>query len=271
MFKRFGISLSIGVSRESLTAVRLSRWRGPAMTVLGERALQAGEADNPAQLGAALRALLAGSDCAHLPLSVVLADDLVRMWQVTPPQGATRMADIEAACALRFQTLYGESLSTWQMACAPDARSGFFAAAMPRQLFNVIAAFAQEGKMPLVSIASQFIVAFNSWRNSLQSDAWFVMGHAGLLTLGVHDGQQLQAVRSMPIPTDASADWLRAQVEREALRLDLPRPQSLQGCGQLPPVWFDGGDLPMTRLDQARRGLPAQTNGAALAQTGARA
>src|SRR4051812_13613135 len=98
MLKRFGLSLSIGVSRESLTAVRLSRWRGAPVTVVGERALQAGEVDDPVQLGAALRALLAGQDCAHLPLSVVLADDLVRLWQVTPPQGATRVADIDAAC-----------------------------------------------------------------------------------------------------------------------------------------------------------------------------
>jgi hypothetical protein len=270
MFKRMGLSLSIGVSREALTVVRLSRWRAEA-TVLGERAMQAGEADNPVQLASALRALLAGHDCAHLPLSVVLADELVRLWQVTPPQGAIRSADLDAACAMRFQALYGESLSNWQLACDPDARSPFFAAAMPRQLVEVLSAVAQEGQMPLVSIAPQFIVAFNHWRKHLQDGAWFALGHAGLLTLGIHDGQQLQAVRSIPVPPDAGKAWLDAHIDREALRLDVTRPQALQACGQLPQAWFDGGELPVTRLDQARRGMPVASNGSALAQTGARA
>ncbi len=271
MLKRVGISLSIGVSRESLTAVRLSRWRGAPATVLAERALQAGQADDPTQLAAALRALLAGHDCAHLPLSVVLADDLVRLWQVTPPQGASRMADIEAACALRFQTLYGEPLANWRLACAPDARSPFFAAALPRAVYDVIAAFADEGAMPLVAMAPQFVAAFNRWRKDLRADAWFALVHGGLLTLGAHDGQQLLAVRSMPLAPEAGAAWLRAQLEREALRLDLPCPQAVQGCGQLPQAWLDDDDVAVTRLDQARRGMPAASDGAALAQTGARA
>jgi hypothetical protein len=271
MLKRFGISLSVGVSRESLTAVRLSRWHGAPATVIAERALQAGQADDPVQLAAALRALLAGQDCAGLPLSVVLSDDLVRLWQVTPPQGASRMSDIEAACALRFQTLYGEPLSNWRLACAPDARSPFFAAAMPRAVYDTVAAFAEESAMPLVAMAPQFVTAFNRWRKELRADAWFALVHGGLLTLGAHDGQQMLAVRSMPMPADAGATWLRAQLEREALRLDLPCPQSVQGCGQLPQAWVDGDDITVTRLDLARRGMPAQSNGAALAQTGARA
>ncbi len=271
MLKRFGISLSIGVARESLTAVRLSRWRGAPATVLAERALLAGELEDPVRLAAALRALMAGQDCAHLSLSVVLADDLTRLWQVTPPQGATRMADIEAACALRFQTLYGESPASWRMVCAADARTPFFAAAMPRTLFDTIAAFASESGMALIGLAPQFVTAFNYWRKELRADAWFALAHDGLLTLGAHDGERLQAVRSVPMPLDADATWLRAQLEREALRLDLPLPQSVQGCGQLPHGWSDSGAISVSRLDQARRGMPSPSNGAALAQTGARA
>ncbi len=271
MLKRFGHSLSIGVARDALTAVRLSRWRGPAATVLAERALQAGEMDDPTKLAAALRALVAGQDCDGLPLNVVLADDLVRLWQVTPPQGASRMADIDAACALRFQTLFGESMAGWRVATAADWRAPFFAAAMPHALFESLSAFARESGMPVVSMSPQFVVAFQRWRKDLLPDAWFALVHGGLLTLGVHDGEQLQAVRSMPMPLDAGTAWLRNQLDREALRLDLPRPQALQCCGQVPHGWVDGDDLAIIRLEPARRGMPAQSNGAALAMAGGRA
>lgn len=271
MLKRLGHSLTIGVSREGLTALRLSRWRGPAATVLAERPLQTDELDDPARLAAALRALVAGQDCQALPLSVVLADDLVRMWQVNPPQGASRLADIEAACALRFQTLFGESMAGWRVASAADWRAPFFAAAMPHALYESLTAFAREAGMPLVSMSPQFVVAFQRWRKALVPDGWFAVVHGGLLTLGVHDGSQLQAVRSLPMPADAGTPWLRAQLDREALRLDLARPQALQCCGQVPHGWVDGDDLSIVRLEPARRGMPAQSNGVALALAGGRA
>jgi hypothetical protein len=272
MLKRLGQSLSIGVARDGLTLLRLARWSRAAPAVLAERALQAGEIDHAESLGAALRALLADQQLAGLPLSVVLADDLVRLWQVMPPQGAARMADLEAACTLRFQVLYGESLANWQLASAPDARAPFLAAAMPRHLFDACRQLADEFALALVEVAPQCIKSFNRWCGQLHEEAWFAQVHAGLLTLGAHDGHRLLAMRSTPLPPQAGLDWLREHTLREALRLNLAPPQGLQACGQVPQAWLEAdAGFVCSRLEQARRGMPAPSNGAALALSGARA
>jgi hypothetical protein len=273
MLKRLGISMAVGLARDSLTLVRFSRWRGQPATVLAEHALADGDGKDPVRLGSAFAALFEGVDCAHLPLTVVLADELVRLWQVTPPQGASRAVDIEAACALRFQTLYGESMADWVMSAQLNAIAPFFAAAIPRALHQVLCEQARQLHMTIVDMAPQLIKAFNHHRRALEPDAWFAQVQGSLLTLAAHDGEELLAVRSMAVPANAGLEWLRAQIAREALRLNLPAPKAVQGCGQLPAAWLQADDdgFACSRLDQARRGMPAQSGGAMLALAGARA
>jgi hypothetical protein len=52
----------------------------------------------------------------RLAVTVVLADDLVRLWQVTPPPGAAAWPTSKAAAALRFQRLFGEAPAGWRSA-----------------------------------------------------------------------------------------------------------------------------------------------------------
>ncbi|MEK8031543.1 hypothetical protein AACH06_12010 [Ideonella sp. DXS29W] len=61
---------------------------------------------------AELAALLAGS-----PVSVTLAEDLVRWWLVTAPPGARSLAELEAFAKLRHEELFGHPADGGTMAC----------------------------------------------------------------------------------------------------------------------------------------------------------
>lgn len=244
MRRALGQSLRLGVSGHAVSLLRVSRWRmgGPnqAVTVLAEHAFS--PADEPLFdcIARALREMFSELDKSALagwPLSVVLADELTRLWQVTPPQGATRLSDIEAAAALRFQSLYGETPSAWRVMADWDARQPFFAAAVPRALLAVLDSVAADHQLAIVDIVPHFVTAWNRWRGALKAGAWFGLAHDNLLTLGAVQGKRLHAVRALPIPHGADHYWITQTLTREALLLDLDAPQLLQLCGTPPAAW----------------------------------
>jgi hypothetical protein len=272
MLKRLGQSLRIGIGRDSLCLIRVSRWHGPRLSVLAEQGFDAQASDMEQQLEPQLQQLLNGISCAHLPTTVVLADDLVRLWQVTPPQGSSRIADIQAAAALRFQSLFGETLSGWQISADWDANQTFFAAALPVSLIEVVNRQAQQHQLALVEIAPQFILAWNRWYTTLKPGAWFALHHENLLTLGVPDGQKLSAIRSILVPPSADQAWLQTHLGRQALLLNIPAPTLLQLCGPLPTLWSDQNDTSSITCSQCgprQAGLARFSPTAELALTGA--
>ena len=236
MRKRFGQALRIGVSPQGLALLKTSRWQGAPLEVLAEHQFTSGPPGFEA-MGAGVRQLLGELSGAKWPLTVVLADELARLWQVHPPEGSTRLADLEGAAALRFQSLYGESASHWKVAGGWDATRPFLAAAMPRHLLSLLEHAAGEGQATLVEIVPQFIAAWNGWRGVVRPGAWFGLQQQGVLTLGAADAGTLQAVRSVAVPDGANLDWLGQHVAREALRLNLAPPTRLQLAGDAPSTW----------------------------------
>src|SRR5450830_1596664 len=144
MRKGFGQFLRIDVAVDTVAVQRVHRWRGfgrgsaAAPATLATQAI-APSADHPFDaIANALRAILSELDAEGWPVSIVLADELTRMWRVTPPPGAEHMADLEAAALLRFQSLYGETPVAWQVSADWLATQPFFAAAVPRALLSVL-------------------------------------------------------------------------------------------------------------------------------------
>ncbi len=271
MRKRFGQALRLGVSRHALALVKTSRWQGaPRETIAEHRFEGAGEPGFEA-IGAAVRKLFADAGCAGWPASVVLADDLARLWQVIPPQGSARLADLQAAAALRFQALYGEAASNWQLSAGWDAGAPFLAAAMPRHLLALLQHAATEQKVTLIEVVPQFVAGWNQWCGQLKEGAWYGLVQQGVLTLAAVEGGSVRAVRAAAVPDGASLDWLAQHVAREALRLNLGAPERVQLSGAAPAAWNSstGGALACTLLGGSNNtGLaPA----AQLAFTGARA
>lgn len=263
MRRRFGQSLRIGVTAGAVSLLRCPRWGGATPEVLAEQAYVAG-ADFSA-LGLALERLLqadgGASAYAGWPVSFVLADELLRLWVVKPPAGVARPADLEAAAALRFQSLYGEAAGGWKIVADWDPALPFFAAALPLPLLAVLEQGAARHQLAVVEIAPHFILAWNRWQGALTAGSWYGLVHDGLLTIGARDGRRLVAQRVLPVPAlapGAEHYWLSQTVAREALLLDLPAPARLQLSGQVPPSWAkteQAGVLGCQILDAARRSM----------------
>jgi hypothetical protein len=261
MRRRLGQSLRIGVSRDAVSLLRSSRWGGPALTVMAERAVDADGADHGEArwqpIVTAVEQLLAEHVHAGWPVSLIVADDLSRLWQVTPPPGVGALADLEAAAALRFLSLYGETLQTggWSMRADWDSRAPFFAAAMPSKLLAALEQVAAASGLTIVDTAPHFIDAWNRWSGALKPAAWYGLVHDDMLTIAAVEQRRLRAVRVLPLaPEQSSAAGLVQLIEREALLLDLAMPAHLQLCGQAPPAWLSSASgLQIGVLDQSQR------------------
>lgn len=234
MRRKFGQSLRLGVAADGLALLRVGGWPRSSVEVLAEQAIEAGAPD---ALGKSLRALLGEFDPRGWPVSVVLADELVRLWQVPPPRGATRLGDLQAACALRHQHLFGAPPLEWRISADWDAARPFLAAAAPEALLALLESLAHEHRFHLVEVAPQFVAVLNAWRRERRPGAWFGLVHGGVLSLAAYEGSALMAVRTAVIPPGADRDWLEAHVAREALRVGVGRPERLQLCGAAPASW----------------------------------
>jgi hypothetical protein len=241
MLKRFGQHLRIGVASSGVAVVRRSAWRPGPPELVAERRI---DPSGHAAVIAALRETLEAIEPRGANVSVVLADELVRMWQVVPPRGCSRMSDLHAAAAMRFQALFGASPAGWKLAADWDAAEPFLAVAAPQALVTAIEQEVAGHHGHVVELQPQFVAALNQWRGQRRAGAWFGMLQSQVLTLALFDAGALAAVRSAPVPAQAGREWLESLVAREALRVGLPRPERLQVCGPAPEQWASlGGQL----------------------------
>jgi len=234
MRKWFGRSLRLGLAPDGLALVRTSIWPHERAQLLAQARFKENNVD--AALREAER-MLADHEREGWALRVVLSDELVRLWQVAPPPGAARMADLEAACALRYQALFGASPAGWQVRADWSATRPFLASAVPQALLVQLQQAAAGSGFRLVEVAPQFVAALNQHRSMRRPGAWFGVVHGGVLSVAAFDGALLAAVRTAPIPEGADRDWLEGHVAREALRVGLGRPERLQVCGPAPKAW----------------------------------
>jgi hypothetical protein len=228
------------VDHDSLALVRTGSLFGARRTLLAEARIDAPE---PAILARALGTLLAEAQVRGWPLTVVLADELARMWQVAPPPRAASPADLEAAAAMRFASLFGAPPAGWTIAADWQATHPFLAAALPAPLLDAITQSARAAGCHLIEVVPQFVAAMNGWRKRRLPGAWFGLVHGPVLTLAAYGGRELAALRSAVVPPGANRDWLAQHVAREALRIGIDAPQRLQLAGVAPRAWaIDGGD-----------------------------
>jgi len=230
-----GQSLRLGLGHDSLALIRVNWMFRRGTRVLAETRL--GDARDPAALAQGLRTLFAEIKAAGWPLTVVLADELVRMWQVAPPPGAARRSDLEAAAVLRYGALFGALPAGWKIAADWQAGRPFLAAALPATLLDVLEQAARGAGCYVVEAVPQFVAAMNAWRRLHRPGAWFGLMHGQVLTLAAYDGRALAALRTAVVPPGADREWLESHVAREALRVGLKRPERLQVCGPAPRSW----------------------------------
>jgi hypothetical protein len=229
-----GQALRLGVGHDSLALVRTGTGIGARREVVAEARI---DADAPDSLARGLRTLLGETKVAGWPLAVVLADELARMWQVTPPRAASSPVDLEAAGAMRFASLFGAPPQGWTIAADWQATRPFLAAALPTALLGSLAQAARDARCTLVEVVPQFVAALNGWRKLRRPGAWFGQVHGQVLSIAAYDGALLAALRTAVVPPGADRDWLESHVAREALRVGIGRPERLQVCGNAPRSW----------------------------------
>jgi hypothetical protein len=240
----------------------MRRWRRPVRICIdhgGAALLAAGSetrelARAQGAPAAALAALVEQHGLKGRRLALLVDDESTRLWQVVPPAAVVRPADLDAAAIVRFRALYGEPPASWRLAVDRDADRPFMAAALPQALLDGLLDAAAAAGMPVVSVGSRFVAAWNRQGGAPGAQAtWLALCHDGVLTLGTGTGARLEAVRLAPVPADADHGWLATHVAREAARLGRARPDDLPLCGSAPAVWLDAGDAaPRLRPAPAR-------------------
>jgi hypothetical protein len=235
MLSRLGQHLRIGLASDGVAIARTGFWGARRAQLLAERRIApTGQLDG---IVAALRELLAASPPAGANVSIVLADELVRMWTVTPPRACARMSDLRAAAAMRFQTLFGAPPGGWRIAADWEAARPFLAVAVPEQLLAQIEQAVRGEGGRVVEVVPQFVVSLRRWRAFRRPGAWLGVVQSRVLTLALFNGADLAAVCTTAMPQGAGREWLDSQVAREALRLGVQRPERLQLFGPAPKNW----------------------------------
>ena len=214
-------------------------------------------------LSMALESALQQGHCSKLAADIILADGWARYFMVAPPKNIGSMSDCQAAAAMRFHQLFGESGSDWQIHAEWDASAPFLACALPNNLLSGLQLACAGQKLRLHSITPHFIACWNHWSRQLQADSWFGVVNGGSLMLAAIENGRLQALRRSPFLLQHWQDkqYLPTLLQREALRLNLAMPVCLQLCGSLPQdsrAVETMGQLECKRLDAGQVALPLQ-------------
>ncbi len=246
-------SLRIGLSKYTLTvlAPRRRLLRG------GYRVIELPVADPAQPLQTAVDSLRGLGRRAQL----VLADEWVRYFMVTPPTAARSLDDCRAAARLRFLQLYGSPPDDWTIRADWQAGQAFLACALPAALLAHLHQSVAAAGLRLAAVQPQFVAAFNAWRRLDNHASWFAVCHRQQLMLGMLQHSRLVAVRPLQWSATEALDTL---IRREALRLQLPLPRRIRWLGDATPAACEG----LALLDM-RTGLPEASPGTVLAATGA--
>jgi hypothetical protein len=256
MLEALSHRLSIAVGPQRVALVLHEGWWRKRSTLLGLQDTE-GSTQDLAEIVRHIETLLTAASLAHLPTRIVLADALVRTWRVEPPRNATRAQDLMAAAAMRFTSIYEDSLDDWVLTSTPSATLAFMACAVRRSLVDDIGRVVGTHKLYLTSMEPEFVALWNHWRLQLRRGSWLGIFKDAALLLGISEGDCLVTVRRLPVPASSDGVWLKETLRREADRLNLARPVTIGLCGNSPSAWLaqDSSDMVCQMLGQKNDAL----------------
>ncbi len=245
-----GARLKLALQSRGAVLLRAGPGFGRAWTKVGEVAWEQDPSLDAAQLVLRCAPLFDGVKAAGLPLWVGLGASQVRVFVVEPPRNGARLADLQAAAAMRFQRLYGDLAADWALALDGRVDQAFVASALPHPRLEALRALAAAHRMPLAGVEPRFVTAWNQMRAKL-AGPWLAVVDDGLLTLAATVAEpraHLRALHAMRLPEQgADRRWLREQVGRVALREGVLPPTRVIGWRERP-----GEDPPTSIIDMPR-------------------
>jgi hypothetical protein len=141
---------------------------------------------------------------------------------------------------MRFSSIFEEAPEDWRIVCAPTGIQTFLAFGVKRSLAQGLGHVLQSHGLHLTSMTPEFVALWNHWERQLPAGNWFGVCTPGCLGLGIVEGNRLAGLRHLrlPLPDQATAEWLAEAVRREADRLNLRAPNALALCGKAPAPWM---------------------------------
>ena len=236
-----GPTVSLHCTPDGLVLQRRTRFGrecgAPVVRVLSDQSLSSDQFQQ--QMCTQLRSAFTELACTGARVDIIVADAWCRFFLTTPPVNVANRTDLDAAVAVRFQSLYGESAAEWLLRSDAQVAASFVTVALPQALQRGLLDVADTCELAVVRIAPACIVAWNRWRRAVKVGDWFAQLSDKQMTLMVLDGTQVRHIVQQPLDAMAwhDPDWLTRCVEREALRLNLPLPVKVACAGQVPPTW----------------------------------
>ncbi|MFZ6646013.1 hypothetical protein ACO0LO_09865 [Undibacterium sp. TJN25] len=230
----FPTSILVGISNESIAIFRAQRFfrKFAEPIFVGDYSLDITETHDSEQFFSKLRNVLLASGCAGKPIQIVLGNEQVRLFFVTPPDRPASLKDCRAAAAMRFQALYGEPVDNWRLDADWDACAPFLACAIPEMQLARFNDVISKLDSNLISIQPYFISAWNRWRKNVSNNDWFGVSQNNHFALATLNHRRLMSIRTIHIENLSSDQyWLDVFVRREALRLNVSQPTKLLICG----------------------------------------
>jgi hypothetical protein len=191
----------------------------------------------------ALRQGLGEANLSGIPVQVVVQDDWMRIWPVHHPDNASRMADLDAACAMRFEAIFDEPLHPWVWRANPQTGLPFIACAMQRTHLDELQAVLRDQRLQLVSLEARSVALWNCWQRDLKGmslNAWLGICMKDAFTLCLAQQGQVLQVRHVPLGAAQRDDpqWLVQHVQREASRFNQVMPDMIGLCGTVVDPWL---------------------------------
>lgn len=250
--------LVVGLAGDEVSLACAAPGRGDEYDVMATATVErARSEERPQRLRAALSELLADPKFKGRTLRVVLSDQWARYWMVMPPGNAASLADCEVAAAARFATLFGEPMARWAMRADVDIEHPFPACAVPQWLIGAVREASDERGLHLLEIAPQMVVAGNRWGARIDAGDWLGIVLAERLSYAVAGARSWQATGMVGLSEAVLRDQagLRDVLTREALRLNVPLPETIRLGGNVPASWRmqSVGGLRFHRLDGGPR------------------
>lgn len=260
MLDLFGPTLHLHCSPHRLTLQQCSRFgRDIGPPIVRQIDDKAPSFDQFAQQ---LRSALSEFGRTGAVVPVVLPDAWCRLFVTTPPSNMASRADCNAAVAMRFQRLYGDSAADWVLRADWHVTKPFMAVALPLALHRDFLVVCQAFKHRIVVMVPESIAAFNQRCRAVIAGDWFARISARDLTLVVLDGAQLRHIvqHQLDAAAQCDADWLTHFMQREALRLNLSIPKRIICVGDVPPAWLTAALCAETETE-TETATETETNG----------
>lgn len=219
--------ISVGISPGSVVvSATQGVWRRKSQIVAGRTVA-------PDKLGVLqhlcdlLAALVAEHGLQGSSARLVLSDALVRLWLVEPPANVGALSDLKAAASSRFQSLFGESPSTWDIRGDWQADRPFVASALPQVWLQALNGVLQTSRLQAEAISPHSVVALNRWSHRMTAGSWLFLYQDRRVTLLILDAQSaLAGLRHVQCgPQEIADEFSCSQFLRlQAMLMGVPMP-----------------------------------------------